>query len=102
MGTPGRLWGWALQGDSGVGHFRETLGLGTPGRPGHSSEPLGLGTLRTPGRLWGWGPPESLVWALEDSSRTPELGTIGRLWGWGTPVQGGWALQEDSDIAHSL
>ena len=25
------LRGWALQGDSGVGHSRETLGLGTPG-----------------------------------------------------------------------
>ena len=46
-------WGWALQGDSAVGHSRETLGLGTPGRGwalqgdsgvGHSRESLGLGT----------------------------------------------------------
>ena len=28
---PGTLCGWALQGDSGVGHSREILGLGTPG-----------------------------------------------------------------------
>ena len=25
--------GWALQGDSGVGHLMESLGLGTPGTP---------------------------------------------------------------------
>ena len=43
LGTPGTLWGWALQGDSGVGHsskvghFRNTLGLGTP-RVWHSTK----------------------------------------------------------------
>ena len=34
LGTPGSVWGWALQGDSGVGHSRETLGLGIPGDSG--------------------------------------------------------------------
>ena len=26
LGTPGSLWGWAFQGVSAVGHFRESLG----------------------------------------------------------------------------
>ena len=77
LGTPGRPWGWA----------RETLG--TPGTlwVGHSRETLGLGT---PGRFWGW--------VLRGHSG---LGTLGRLWGWA--LQGhsvghsrdtwGWALQ---------
>ena len=30
LGTPGTLW-VGLWGESGVGHFREMLGLGTPG-----------------------------------------------------------------------
>ena len=34
LGTPGRLWGWALRGHSGVGHS-----MGTPGHSG-----LGLGS----------------------------------------------------------
>ena len=53
LGTPGRLWGWALQGDSGVGHSRETLGLGTP--------VSGVGQSR---RLSG----ESLGWAIKGES----------------------------------
>ena len=54
MGTPGRLWGWdsgpgrlcswALQGDSGVGYSKETLGLGIRGKSG-------VGHSR---KLWGW------------------------------------------------
>ena len=27
----GTLWGWAVQGVSGIGHSRQSLGLGTPG-----------------------------------------------------------------------
>ena len=55
---------WALQGVSGVGHSRETLGLGTPGvsekvsEVGHSRETLGL--LGTPGTLWVGHSRESL------------------------------------------
>ena len=47
--TPRTLWGWALralQGDSGVGHSRETAGL------------------RTPGRLWVERTRETLGWAI--------------------------------------
>ena len=58
MGTPGSLWGWALQGVSGVGYSRETLGLG---------------------------------WALQGDS----------LWVWGTSSFWGWALQEVSGVGHS-
>ena len=65
LGTPWSLWGWALQGVSGVGHSRQFVGLGTAGSlrslwggalqgvsgVGHFSQSLGLGT---PGSLWGW------------------------------------------------
>ena len=37
LGTPWRLWGWALRRHSGVGHSRV----------GHSRETLGVGTPRT-------------------------------------------------------
>ena len=68
LGTPGTLWDWALQGDSeilrgrsglalwgdsGVGHSRKILGLGTSGTlwVGHSRQTLGLGTLQGPSRV---------------------------------------------------
>ena len=84
LGTPGRLWDCALQGDSRIGHSRETLGLGTPGRlwgwalqgdsgGGHSRETLGLGT---PGRFWGCALQESLGWELQG------VGAPGIFWGW--------------------
>ena len=44
------IWIWALQGVSGIGHSRETLGLGTPGvsKVGlwHSRESLGVDRAR--------------------------------------------------------
>ena len=75
LGNPGKVCGWALgtPGRLGVGHCRETLGLGTPGGVGHSRETLGLGT---PGRLWGWAlqgdsgvghSRRPWVWALRDT-----------------------------------
>ena len=64
------LWGWALQGHSGAGHSRTTLGLqgdsgaghcrglGAPGHSdlGHSTETLGLGNFSetSTGTLSGW------------------------------------------------
>ena len=72
VGTPGRLWGWALQEASGVGHFRVSLRLGTPGRlcgpvsGGRFSQSLGLGT---PGSLWGT-PGSFRGWALQGVSRS--------------------------------
>ena len=56
LGTPGTLWGWAiqeslgwaLQGDSGVGHSRDIRDLGTPGTfgVGHSRDERGLDRAR--------------------------------------------------------
>ena len=66
----------------GVGHSRETLGFGTPGRPGHSSE-SGVGHAAHSRETLRLGP----------SSRTLELGTIWSLWG--------WAPQGDSAIGAS-
>ena len=66
------LWGWALQGDSGVGHFRECLGLGTP--------------VKTPGSLWGWALSGVSGWALQG------------LWGWALQESLGWALQRVSGV----
>ena len=70
MGTPGSLWGWALQGvsalqlaDSGVGHSNEALRLGNSGR------------------LWGWALQESLGWALQgDSGVGHSRESSGRIW----------------------
>ena len=63
-GHSGRLWGWALQqGHSGVGQFRETLGLGNG--VGHSRETLGHS-------LEGWA-------LQQDSGLDCELGTAGTL-----------------------
>ena len=81
-GHSGTLWGWALQGDSCVGHamapWRLCTLIGQCRRPGHSGtghsrETLGLGNSQ--GRPW---------WALRGHSG---LGTLGL----GTPVKG-WAL----------
>ena len=43
LGTLGTLWGWALQGQSRVGHSRDTLGT----LWGHSA-------AGPPETLWGW------------------------------------------------
>ena len=74
-GHSGDNLGWALQGESGVGHFRQTLALRTHSGVGHSRETLG--------------------WALQKDSgvETLGLGTRGRLWG--------WALHQDSGVGHS-
>ena len=72
--TRGRLWGWALQGDSGAGHSGDTLGLGTIALVlGTPRETLRLGTpgLGTPAKFWGgriWG------WALQ--AHDSEVGTL--------------------------
>ena len=71
------LWGWALQGDSGLHSGGWALrGLGTPGRLGVESGACTLGNLG--------------------------LGYSGRLWGWALPL-GAWggALPGDSGAAHS-
>ena len=111
LGTPGRLWGSALQGDSGhsekgwgtpgklalghsgIGHSRETLGLEALALGGHS----GLGTLQlgTPGTLWVGHSREILghsrgrrwAWHSGDTlgwqlRETPGLGAPERVWGW--------------------
>ena len=57
----------ALRGHSGVGHFQETLGLGTPGRFWGGA--LGLGS---PGTVSGWAL-QLWGWALQE---TLELGTL--------------------------
>ena len=57
LGTSLRLWGWALQGDSGMGDS------GT----GHSRNTLGLGNV---GRVWGWASAVLWGWALQEHSRS--------------------------------
>ena len=72
-------WGWALQGDSGVEHSRETLGLGTPGvsKVGLSRETLGLGT---PGRRWALQENSGIgASGVGHSMESLGLGTPGRL-----------------------
>ena len=49
LGTLESFWGWALQGNSGVGHARETLGLGQ-----ESLNTPGLGTPGVSGLGLGW------------------------------------------------
>ena len=103
----------------GIGHFRESLRLGTPGRLWGWRDNLGSGSR-------GWDPGKSLGWALQgdfgvghsraDSHWASGVGTPGRLWG--TPVSGlgapghlretlglgspgrlcGWALQEFAGV----
>ena len=76
LGTPATLWGWALEGDCGVG----LQGEGTLGRLWDSG--VGdSGALRGHSRV---GHRETLGWAGVPwhSRDTPELGTPGTLWGW--------------------
>ena len=56
--APGRLWGWALQGDSGPGHSENTLGFGTPWWSLHGDSAVG--------HSWGW--------ALQGHSRVGHWG----------------------------
>ena len=81
LGTSGSLWGWALQGVSGVGHSREVSGVGH---------------FRS---LWGWALQGVSGLGISGSLGNPgvsgfahsrRLGTPGSLWGWG------WALQLES------
>ena len=82
LGTPGTLWGWALQpqGDSGVGRTRQTLGLGAPntvglGTPGRLSRDTGVGRSRS-----GLGTPETLCgWALPGEEKSSGRGEELRL-----------------------
>ena len=90
LGTPsvwvwhfGSLCGWALQGDSGVGHSRD------------SGSSLGWALS-----FWGWALQETLG-----------LGTPRRLWGWALQVSGFWVghfreslglgTPGDSGVGHS-
>ena len=115
--------GWALQGqplqgDSGVGHFMETLGLGNLGRlwwalgtpqfsrVGHSRETLSWGTS---GRLqadcgsgncrsfWNWAlqVQGTSGWALQG-----DFGVGHGVSGLGTPGHWGWARQGNSEVGH--
>ena len=78
LGTPGRLWGWALRGHSGdSGHSRETR-------------------LGTPGTIWGWHTlalhlRKVWAWALQRYSGAGHSGTLS-----------GWALQGDSKVGHGV
>ena len=59
MGTPGRLWGWALQGVSEVGHSRQSLGVDRARR-------------RVPGKEKSSGRGEEL--SVQSNNPTPKVG----------------------------
>ena len=70
------LWGWALQGDSGAGHSRETWGWALQGdsKVGHSRE-------------------RGTPWVGHSGQGDSALGHSRKTWG--------WALQGDSGVGHS-
>ena len=89
LGTPGRLWGWALQGTLGLG-IEEflTLGWALQGDSGVGGWALQGDSAAGHSRSFGLGTQGDSGLGLREG-----LGIPGRLWG--------WALQGDSGVGHS-